>query len=150
MSPVPELRSHLGYLMRAASNAVSHAFARSVAAEGVTVAEWAMMRVLYDADAVAPTVLADRMGMTKGAVSKLAERLVAKGLVLRTHDPEDRRTHRLSLTGRGREATPALAALADANDAAFFGVLSAEEMDRLRALLERLIERHRLHRIPTE
>lgn len=67
--------------MRMVSNAVSQEFGRKVAAEGVTVAEWSFMRAVFDEDGTAPTLLADRMGMTRGAISKLADRLVAKGLV---------------------------------------------------------------------
>src|SRR3546814_20591224 len=62
---ISDLNAHMGYLLRVASNAVSHEFARKIADEDVTVAEWSLMRVLYDADALAPTALADKMGMTK-------------------------------------------------------------------------------------
>src|SRR3546814_15911747 len=101
----------------------------------VTVAEWSLMRVLYDADALAPTALADKMGMTKGAISKLAERLLDKSLVARSDNPNDKRAHTLSLTASGREKTQVLAAIADSNDANFFGVLKDGEWARFRSLL---------------
>ena len=44
--PVPELTDHLGYWLRQVSNHVSQGFARKLAAQDVTVAEWAVMRVL--------------------------------------------------------------------------------------------------------
>ena len=62
---VPELTAHLGYWLRQVSNHVSQAFARKVAAKDVTVAEWAMMRMLYSTQPVAPSQLADEMGMTR-------------------------------------------------------------------------------------
>ena len=46
--------------------------------------------------------LAERMGMTRGAISKLSDRLVAKGLVARRADADDRRAQALALTGPGR------------------------------------------------
>lgn len=58
-------------------------FARKVEDEGVTVAEWVFMRSLYDDEGIAPSALAARMGMTRGAISKLADRLVEKDLVAR-------------------------------------------------------------------
>src|SRR3546814_12940702 len=70
MPTISDLNAHMGYLLRVASNAVSHEFARKIADEDVTVAEWSLMRVLYDADALAPTALAAKLGMTKGAISK--------------------------------------------------------------------------------
>ena len=78
---ISKLEDHLGYWLRAVSNAVSHGFARKVEAEGVTVAEWAFMRVIYGQTEMSPSALAAAMGMTRGAISKLAERLEAKGLV---------------------------------------------------------------------
>jgi DNA-binding MarR family transcriptional regulator len=73
------------------SNAISQEFARKVSGEDVTVAEWSFMRTLYDSEAMPPSILAEKMGMTKGAISKLAERLVAKGLVAREESQEDKR-----------------------------------------------------------
>ena len=45
---VSDLAAHTGYWLRMVSNAVSQDFARKLADQGVTVAEWAVMRVLYD------------------------------------------------------------------------------------------------------
>lgn len=71
--------------------------------EGVTVAEWVMLRSLYRGAAVAPSALACKMGMTRGAISKLAERLLEKGLIDRTDNLDDKRRHRLSLSDAGRK-----------------------------------------------
>ena len=150
MSEVSDLASHTGYLLRMVSNAVSHEFARRVAAEGVTVAEWVMLRALYGADAIAPSALAARMGMTKGAISKLADRLLEKGLIARTGNPDDRRGHSLSLSAAGAAKVPILAGLADANDAAFFAVLDDDDRDRLRAVLHALIDKHGLSATPVD
>ena len=60
------------------SNHVSHAFAIKLAGVGVTVAEWVVLRELYDAES-APSALAEQLGMTRGAISKLADRLIDKG-----------------------------------------------------------------------
>src|SRR5687767_11613169 len=106
MPPASDLTAHTGYWLRMVSNAVSQDFARKIADEGVTVAEWSFMRTLYDADAMAPSALAEKMGMTKGAISKLADRLLGKGLITRADNPGDRRAHTLSLTGAGRSKVP--------------------------------------------
>lgn len=150
MHAVSDLTAHMGYLLRMVSNAVSQEFARKVASEGVTVAEWALLRSLYDSDPVAPSVLARKMGLTKGAISKLAERLLEKGLLERTGNPDDKRGHRLSLSAAGLGKVPLLAALADGNDAAFFAVLTDDERDRLRHLLAALIDRHGLSAVPID
>ena len=145
-----DLHDHLGYWLRSVSNAVSHAFARQVEGEGVTVAEWVLLRALYDVEAIAPSLLAARLGLTRGAISKLADRLVAKGLVTRSADPRDGRAQLLALAPAGRVLVPRLAAIADANDAAFFGALAPEERRRLAALLHRLAEAHELTQAPVD
>src|SRR6185369_2839084 len=109
---VSPLEAHLGYWLRYVSNQVSHAFAQKLAARDVTVAEWVMLRELYDHDpatpgerergSITPSDLAERLGMTRGAISKLTDRLAAKGLVLRESNGDDRRYQTVVLTKAGR------------------------------------------------
>lgn len=150
MPSVSALTSHLGYLLRMISNAASQEFARKVAGEGVTVAEWVMLRSLYDGQSISPSALARKMGMTRGAISKLAERLQEKGLIERAGNVADKRGHSLSLSAEGLRKVPLLADLADKNDAAFFAVLGGEEQDGLRDLLNSLIEKHGLSAMPVD
>jgi DNA-binding MarR family transcriptional regulator len=136
---VPDLTDHLGYWLRQVSNHVSHAFARRLATEDVTVAEWAMMRVLFAQAPMAPSRLADRMGLTRGAVTKLADRLIAKGLITRAASPSDARGQTLALTDQGVAFVPRLAALADANDAACFAPLPDADRETLARILKDLV-----------
>lgn len=152
MTPKPpsHLEEHLGYWLRTVSNAVSHTFAARLEPEGVTVAEWVVLRVLYDAERIGPSLLAARIGMTKGAISKLADRLIRKSLVQRDADPEDGRAHTLALTRSGRALVPKLAAVADRNDAAFFGVLTSKERVQLDRLLRKIVSACELKTVPTD
>src|SRR5262249_57380142 len=81
---VSPLEAHLGYWLRFVSNQVSHSFSLKLAERGVSVAEWVVLRELYECEAMAPSALAERIGMTRGAISKLADRLETKALVTRT------------------------------------------------------------------
>jgi DNA-binding MarR family transcriptional regulator len=148
--PVSPLAAHLGYWLRFVSNQVSHAFRRKIAARGVTAAEWVVLRTLLDEAAMAPSTLAERLGMTRGAISKLADRLAAKALIARTADRNDGRSHRLALTAKGRRLAPHLAALADANDAEFFGHLSTGERAAIEAAMRDIVRRHGLKAVPVE
>ncbi len=62
---VSPLEAHLGYWLRFVSNQVSHAFSLKVAAHDVSVAEWVILRLLYDRDALVPSALAEQTGMTR-------------------------------------------------------------------------------------
>lgn len=147
---VSALDDHLGYWLRFVSNQVSQAFAAKVTAEGATVAEWVVLRELYDGPGLLQGALAERIGMTPGAISKLADRLLAKQLIERRSDDGDRRTQRLNLTRAGRRLVPKLAALADRNDAEFFGHLKRDQRHALETLLREIVERQGLRNIPID
>ncbi len=147
---VSDLTSHTGFWLRFVSNHVSNAFMRRLLDSGVTAAEWVVLREMYDEEEMAPSVLAEQTGMTRGAASKLIDRLVAKKLVSRRDRTDDRRYQDVALTAAGRRLVPKLAVIADRNDEEFFTPLSASEHKVLVATLKKLVQAHGLHRIPTE
>lgn len=145
-----KLESHLGYWLRFVSNHVSHAFRLKVELHGVTVAEWVVLRTLFDTDAVNPSRVADLIGMTRGAVSKLVERLSGKGLVACRADRGDRRFQTVALSASGRKLVPTLAALADQNDREFFGHLNQQEQERLLVVLKNIAQNRGLKAVPVD
>jgi DNA-binding MarR family transcriptional regulator len=145
-----DLSAHVGYWLRYVSNHVSQAFARKLEAHGVTVAEWVLMRQLLEEEALAPSHLADRMGMTRGAISKLADRLIAKSMLVRAADPKDGRAQTLALTSAGRALVPKLAALADSNDAEFFDHLRSKDRAALLRILREIVEQRGLKSLPVD
>jgi DNA-binding MarR family transcriptional regulator len=147
---VSDLKKHVGFWLRFVSNHVSHAFARKLLASGVTVAEWVVMREMFDDEETSPGVLAERIGMTRGGVSKLVDRLVAKKLITRRERSDDRRFQSIALTATGRRLIPQLGVVADQNDEEFFQPLSTGERAALIATMKKLVEAHGLHTLPTE
>jgi DNA-binding MarR family transcriptional regulator len=142
------LDAHVGFWLRFVSNHVSHAFGQKVEAHGVTVAEWVVLRQLLTSGAVAPSALAEALGLTRGAVSKLIDRLLAKKLVSRTAGTGDKRFQTAALTAAGRKLIPTLAALADANDTEFFGHLHDEQRTELVKLMKEIVRRRGLKDMP--
>jgi DNA-binding MarR family transcriptional regulator len=147
---VSELRSHTGFWLRLVSNHVSQAFARKLLDSGATAAEWVVLREMYDRGDLSPSVLAGLTGMTRGAASKLIDRLVGKRLVSRQERNDDRRYQDIELTAQGGLLVPVLAAIADQNDEEFFAPLTAAERELLVATLKKLAQAHGLRSIPTE
>lgn len=144
-----ELEDHLGYWLRFVSNHVSHAFALKLQTHEVTAAEWVVLRELFSRREAAPSAIAERIGMTRGAITKLVDRLAAKALVTRLENAGDRRYQVLALTPAGRSLVPKLAALADRNDAEFFGHLRPAQRAALEELLKDVVRRHRFKTLPT-
>lgn len=149
-SKVSALESHLGFWLRFVSNQVSGGFSRRLAADGVSVAEWVCLRELYEAEELAPSLLADRIGMTRGGVTKIADRLIGKGLVLRRPNERDGRAQTLTLSKEGLRLLPKLAAMADENDAAFFGHLSAAQRRTIEGAMRDIVRRFGLRTFPVE
>lgn len=149
-SPISELESHLGYWLRHVSNHVSGAFQKAVESQGVSLSECVALRQLYGAGDISQGELMASIGTTKGAVSKIVQRLESEGLLTRTVSAEDSRSWRLALTRSGRALVPRLAALADANDEAFFGHLDPSARAALIDTLKRIVTLRELKGIPTE
>jgi DNA-binding MarR family transcriptional regulator len=147
---VSALDAHLGYWLRAVSNQVSHAFKVKVEGHGVTVAEWVVLRALLDVEGAKPSDLAATLGLTRGAISKLVDRLVAKALVSVRGDARDGRAQLVTLRAAGRRLVPKLAALADENDAEAFGHLDPEAREALLSTLKAIAARLGLQGAPID
>lgn len=147
---VSALETHLGYWLRAVSNHVSQAFKAKVERQGVTVAEWVVLRALFDGDGIKPSELAVKLGLTRGTISKLVDRLVTKELVSVRGDVRDGRAQLLTLRASGRRLVPKLAALADANDAESFGHLAPEQRAFLLGTIKALVEHLGLRGAPVD
>ena len=147
-TPSP-LEAHLGFWLRFVSNHVSVRFQQLLEEKGVTVTEWVALRTLWSHVETTHAELIQALGLTKGAASKVVSRLEEKGLAGRKLADGRAREQGLVLTVAGRALVPQLAALADANDAHFFGHLPVAERKALTRAMKDLVQHHQLRDIPT-
>ncbi len=99
---------------------------------------------------MAPSALAYRLGMTRGAISKLTDRLVAKALLTRQPGQQDRRYQGLALTATGRALVPELSALADRNDAEFFAHLTPADRATAGRIMKDIVRKLGLRAMPVD
>ncbi|MFZ5755438.1 MAG: MarR family winged helix-turn-helix transcriptional regulator [Pseudomonadota bacterium] len=149
-APPSHIEDHLGYWLRFVSNHVSYAFRRKVEARGVTLSEWVILRELYRCGRTSPSAVARTMGMTRGAVSKLVDRLQTKALVTRSFSEHDRRQQQIGLTAEGNRLVPELARLADENDDAFFGHLEPRRREAIAAAMKEIVRIHQMKTVPVD
>jgi DNA-binding MarR family transcriptional regulator len=147
---ISTLESHLGYWIRLVSNQVSQSFAAKLSGLEVTVAEWVILREMYGQGSIVPSQLAKRLGMTRGAISKLADRLAAKALLTQASRGGDRRFQTLELTPAGLALVPELARLADRNDAEFFGQLDPQQRDQIELAMKNIAASHGFRGAPLD
>lgn len=134
-----KLEDHLGYWLRSLSNLVSHTFAARLEKMGLTVAQWVVLRALYDAESLTLNEAAKLVGVDKSTLSRMIERLVSKEWVNRT-EGKDRRSLELKLTASGRKMVTQAARLADENDAVFFQTLSSRQREEFLATIQTLLK----------
>ncbi|WP_243754334.1 MarR family winged helix-turn-helix transcriptional regulator [Labedaea rhizosphaerae] len=82
--------------------------------------------------------LKDRLGVTGRSITSLVDGLEDEGLLRRRADPDDRRSIRLEITGKGHEHLSEIKALHDAHADRTFAVLSEAQRITLLAILDRL------------
>ncbi|HEY0790758.1 MAG TPA: MarR family transcriptional regulator [Chthoniobacterales bacterium] len=144
------LEAHLGYWLRLVSNHVSNRFKRALLAQQVSVAEWVLLRQLHARPEMIPGELAEALALTRGAVSKVLDKVEAKSWIKRTTQPQDNRVQLLSITDQGRRVLPTLAAIADHNDRHFFDCLDPAEQESLRCLLQKVADFHQIRNVPVD
>lgn len=146
---VSPLTSHIGFWMRLISNNVSYAFAEKLKSCDVAVAEWVILREMYAVNGTTSSShIAELIGLSRGAVSKLISRLLEKGLVTRKEADGDRRFQDIELTHKAVLLVPNLAMLADKNDEEFFSILNKSERKALSDLLKKIATLHKFTTMP--
>jgi DNA-binding MarR family transcriptional regulator len=86
-----------------------------------------------------PTELGAEVGTDNAGITRLVDRLEAKGLVARRNHPGDRRSIVIELTQSGQELAPSLAPIFAGVERQLIADLSNEEVSHLKALLRRLL-----------
>ena len=81
------------------------------------------------------TQLADRLGMTTQAISKICAALAADGLLERQPNEGDARSRRLTLTGEGVRAVEAMRAAGKAAERAWLDLVGTETLEVVRGAL---------------
>jgi DNA-binding MarR family transcriptional regulator len=109
-----------------------------LAARGLTMWEYTVLSHLIRRPAPSQLRLASDIRYDKTRLITLLDRLEDRGLVSRRPDPNDRRSHPVSITAAGRELHAAARAQIRDMEADFLDVLDARQQAALLAILPRL------------
>lgn len=134
-----KVAEELRYLILAIQREGNRLLAAELRPLGVTPSQAEVLRVLRDHGPLTLSALGGLLVCETGnSPSRLVDRLVAQGLVLRDTDPDDRRYLALSLTTEGKALSKRIVAaeekLHDAIDQLVAGQPVAETVTTLRAL----------------
>jgi len=124
---------------------VRAAIERQLVSEGITSrqAQLALLLHSWSRKETSPHQVAGRLGTDNAGMTRLLDRLEAKGLIVRRDSPTDRRSIAIGLTKAGRELAPRVApAFRRVHESLLVG-FSDGEVEQLTALLARLAENAR-------
>jgi DNA-binding MarR family transcriptional regulator len=137
--PTLKLDDFLPYRLSVASNRVSSAIATAYQALfGLKIAEWRLIAVIAEGEGMTQQALGAATRMDKVTVSRAAIALVERGLIARRPNPDDQRSHLLSLTAAGQDLYESVAPKALELEARIFAGFGAKELTAFRAVLDRL------------
>ena len=138
MSESP-ITNYLAYLVAQAHRRLHVDLQRSLQEEGAQVEQWRVLEVLSDGRGRSMGDLADLVLMNHPTLTKMTDRMVAKGLVHRAPDEEDQRRVLVYITDLGLELFERIKSRVDTQNNALEDHLGEREAAALRQLLERVI-----------
>jgi MarR family transcriptional regulator, transcriptional regulator for hemolysin len=130
----------MGRQLHLTAKTVGQAFNAALGEAGGSIPTWLILSALEWDEWHTQHELADALGIEGPTLTRHLDGLERAGLVVRVRDTTDRRAVRLEVTEAGRELHQQLLKAAKAFDRRLRAGFSEEELDGLRAPLQRLEE----------
>ncbi len=130
---------HIGGWVGGLAAAFRRGLDLELAPYGVTASQWPILKLCYSGKFDTPSDLVRVLPVDAPAVTRLLDRLEAKGLICREPNPNDRRSVRVELTKRGRALVPKLRPLIEKNNSKFLQGLSKTELSLISSLFPKLL-----------
>ncbi|MBX3586821.1 MAG: MarR family winged helix-turn-helix transcriptional regulator [Ramlibacter sp.] len=135
-----QAQESVGYLMRRIVSSLSQEIDRRMEDSGLTNAQWMPLMKLSSGAANTVAELARVCEMDAGAMTRLLDRLEAKGLCRRERSSEDRRVVHLELTPEGADAAKVIPAVLSQLQNECLAGFTTEEWHTLKSLLRRVLD----------
>ncbi len=129
----------VGYLMRQILNRVAHEIERQLAHTDLTNAQWIPLFKLYSGHATTVAELARECNLDAGAMTRMLDRLEAKGLCKRVRSESDRRVVNIEITPAGSQAASDIPEILSGVQNAHLAGFNVEEFETLREYLRRIL-----------
>ena len=130
---------YLLYLLAASSEQASAQFHARIREHGLRVPEWRVLACLVDNDGMMITRLASLSLLEQSRMTRIIDQMVARGLLHRVTDSDDKRRVRIRLTETGREVATELVAEARAHEAKLLSALADTDAARIKMVLQTLL-----------
>jgi DNA-binding MarR family transcriptional regulator len=145
MSSYPEtvdttsIHQSVGYWVGLLSRTMEAEFSRRLAPHGLTRMSYAVLGAMVFDAKTTPSGIADFLGLDRGAVTRLLDKLEAQDLILRERGEDDRRSVSIEVTAIGKKLARQLQAHSRAVNAQFTAVLGRDETERFIELVKLML-----------
>ena len=129
---------NIGLLIHDVGRLLRVLYDRQMASIGLTRSQWWLLTYLYFKDGINQKDLASLMDMEKAPLSRLLDRMEIKGWILRKNETKDRRIKNIYLSESVKPLIGSMRKKAAQYREDSLSVLSDEELDSLRNLLQTL------------
>jgi DNA-binding MarR family transcriptional regulator len=129
----------VGYLMKRVLMAITLEADRQLEPDGLTHIQWGPLFMLRSARASTVAELARELQTDAGAMTRLLDRLEAKGLCRRERSTEDRRVVRIMLTPEGEKAAAQVPAVLSQIMNEILAGFTRDEWSTLKSMLRRML-----------
>ena len=132
------LEQQIGFILRCVHQRATEIFSTTMSRHGVTPTQFAVLAKLDDQGSVSQNLLGRLTAMDPATTSGVVGRLIARGFVSQSPDPQDARLVLLTLTPAGRAAVAEMKVDAAEVSRRTLQPLSSTEAASLLAALEKL------------
>jgi len=139
-TPLDPATNHVRYLILAIQAEGERRLNEALRAQGLdlTATQSEVLEVLAETGPLSQGELGERLVCTKGNISRLIDRMVAKDMLRREPDPTDRRRVRIAPTAHGQRLTEGAFDVVGELLTSIHSLYSDHELDLLARLLSRL------------
>ncbi len=130
----------VSYLMRLALASISRQIDLQMQEYGVTALQWGPLLLIKHGRGNTAAALARESSIDTGAVTRMLDRLEAKGLLTRERCKRDRRVVHLKLTAEGERVTEHIPACVSSVLNSHLRGFSVEQFEFLKGLLRQMLE----------
>ena len=141
-TPSTFIDDYLAYLLARSSHLISDEFHAVVRRARLPVLQWRVMAALVEGHALSVGDVAVIVLRPQSTLTRVAERMVRAGLLLRESDAADRRVTRIRLSAAGLKLARKLLVQAQAHEGAVLAALTDDDAIALKRILRLLIDQH--------
>lgn len=134
------LHERLGFKLSRLSRLMQSRLETGLAEHGLTRLKWCVLAGVGMEGHSAPSDLADHLGITRPAISRLLKAMIKDGLIERSLVEEDGRSRQISITEFGQQKLQACWPMVDANQDHFLQKLSAQQRQDLNQTLSDMMQ----------